>query len=167
MSNDDDHHHTPEDAGPPGKPGYDVGYGKPPPAHRFKPGQSGNPRGRRKGSKNKLPPANEDRMSEMVLKQAYRTIPVKLGDRIENFSMLEANLHSMALSGAKGNVRAAKAFHDCVDLAHRRLKASQEATPHTPLQSDEPFTFTVNIGSVKPSTAPGSPEAPTLEKMEP
>lgn len=29
-----------------------VGYGKPPRAHRFKPGQSGNPRGRPKGSKN-------------------------------------------------------------------------------------------------------------------
>ena len=29
-----------------------VGYGKPPKAHRFKPGQSGNPNGRRKGSRN-------------------------------------------------------------------------------------------------------------------
>lgn len=31
---------------------YDVGYGKPPVASRFPPGQSGNPRGRQKGSKN-------------------------------------------------------------------------------------------------------------------
>jgi hypothetical protein len=31
---------------------YDVGYGKPPKASRFKPGKSGNPKGRRKGSKN-------------------------------------------------------------------------------------------------------------------
>jgi hypothetical protein len=30
---------------------YDVGYGKPPSTSRFKPGQSGNPKGRRKGSK--------------------------------------------------------------------------------------------------------------------
>jgi hypothetical protein len=28
--------------------GYEIGFGKPPAAHRFKPGQSGNPRGRRK-----------------------------------------------------------------------------------------------------------------------
>ena len=31
---------------------YEVGYGKPPKNTRFKPGQSGNPRGRPKGSKN-------------------------------------------------------------------------------------------------------------------
>lgn len=29
----------------------DVGFGKPPKAHRFKPGQSGNPRGRPKGAR--------------------------------------------------------------------------------------------------------------------
>lgn len=31
---------------------YDVGYGKPPVASRFKPGQSGNPRGRPKNARN-------------------------------------------------------------------------------------------------------------------
>lgn len=31
---------------------YKVGYGRPPEHTRFKPGQSGNPRGRKKGSKN-------------------------------------------------------------------------------------------------------------------
>lgn len=30
---------------------YDIGYGKPPKEHRFKPGQSGNPKGRKKGSR--------------------------------------------------------------------------------------------------------------------
>lgn len=31
---------------------YEVGYGKPPKRTQFKPGQSGNPKGRRKGSRN-------------------------------------------------------------------------------------------------------------------
>ena len=31
----------------------DVGYGKPPRSRRFKPGQSGNPKGRPKGAKNR------------------------------------------------------------------------------------------------------------------
>lgn len=31
---------------------YEVGYGRPPAATRFKPGQSGNPKGRRKGRRN-------------------------------------------------------------------------------------------------------------------
>jgi hypothetical protein len=34
------------------KPCYDVGYGKPPPHTRFQKGQSGNPKGRSKGTKN-------------------------------------------------------------------------------------------------------------------
>ncbi len=33
---------------------YDVGYGKPPKQHRFKPGQSGNAKGRPKGQRNAL-----------------------------------------------------------------------------------------------------------------
>jgi hypothetical protein len=33
-------------------PSYEVGYGKPPQHSRFKPGHSGNPRGRAKGSLN-------------------------------------------------------------------------------------------------------------------
>jgi hypothetical protein len=32
---------------------YEVGYGKPPAAHRFKPGNKANPRGRKKGSRNR------------------------------------------------------------------------------------------------------------------
>lgn len=35
-----------------GKSDYPVGYAKPPQATRFKPGQSGNPKGRPKGAKN-------------------------------------------------------------------------------------------------------------------
>ncbi|HXH53157.1 MAG TPA: DUF5681 domain-containing protein [Sphingomicrobium sp.] len=36
----------------PQEPGYQVGYGKPPLASRFRPGRSGNPAGRPKGAKN-------------------------------------------------------------------------------------------------------------------
>ena len=35
-----------------GRPAYEIGYGKPPAETRFKPGQSGNPRGRKRGRKN-------------------------------------------------------------------------------------------------------------------
>ncbi len=45
-------HASPDQAPPPSR-SYEVGYGKPPKASRFKPGQSGNPRGRRRGARNK------------------------------------------------------------------------------------------------------------------
>jgi hypothetical protein len=37
--------------GPKGE--YDVGYGRPPAAHRFKHGNKANPKGRKKGSRNR------------------------------------------------------------------------------------------------------------------
>ena len=37
---------------------YEVGYGKPPKETRFRKGQSGNPKGRPKGAKNKAPALN-------------------------------------------------------------------------------------------------------------
>jgi len=37
---------------PSGSPTYDIGYKKPPKKHQFKPGQSGNPKGRAKGARN-------------------------------------------------------------------------------------------------------------------
>ena len=33
---------------------YEVGYGKPPKSRQWKPGQSGNPKGRPKGARNRL-----------------------------------------------------------------------------------------------------------------
>ena len=55
---------------------YEVGYGKPPKSSRFKKGKSGNPKGRPKGAKNRLPNLNEERLKSIIIKEAYRPINV-------------------------------------------------------------------------------------------
>ena len=54
-------------------PSYAVGYGKPPKAGQFKPGQSGNPNGKQKG---------QPSLAEMMLAEAARIVKVKHGDEI-------------------------------------------------------------------------------------
>lgn len=89
---------------------YDVGYGRPPMETRFRPGQSGNPRGRPKGSKNKRPGMHEERMKDIILDESYRGIAVQDGDRKVTVPMAQAVMRSIAVNAAKGNWRCQRLF---------------------------------------------------------
>ncbi|MGY4237893.1 hypothetical protein ACVIIW_006840 [Bradyrhizobium sp. USDA 4449] len=76
----------------------DVGYGRPPPEHQFKPGQSGNKRGRPKGSKNEA----------TVLDELFnRKVDVRQGGRLRKLTLLEAICLRCAEDALKGNLKAA------------------------------------------------------------
>jgi hypothetical protein len=108
----------------PNNPVYDVGYGKPPATTRFKPGQSGNPRGRPKGSSNKpKPPAlNEERMKSILLEEAYRTIKVNEGAGQISVPMAQAVIRSLAVNAVKGNQRAQRLFTELLFTTERENK---------------------------------------------
>ena len=108
------------------EPGYKVGYAKPPEETRFKPGQSGNPNGRPKGSKNKRSGLSEETLKEIVLAEAYRVIPVKDGDRSVTLPMVHAIVRSMALSAAKGQHRAQKLFTEMLAVTEASRRADHE-----------------------------------------
>jgi Family of unknown function (DUF5681) len=81
--------------------GYEVGYGKPPKNTRFKPGQSGNTRGRPRGQRNFRTVAKE------VLKE---NITIREGDRTRTVSRLDAIVRVTVNNALKGDPKAIAAF---------------------------------------------------------
>lgn len=112
---------------PPGKHlDYEVGYGKPPVASRFEPGHSGNPRGRPKGARNRMPALNEERLKAIILEEAYRTIKVSEGQRQVTIPMVKAVVRALAVNAARGQLRSQLLFAKLVSETERANKASRE-----------------------------------------
>lgn len=80
---------------------YEVGRGKPPKQHRFKPGQSGNPGGRKKGSRN---------LRTVLEDTAHMEIELLEGGRKRRVSLIEGLALKLAQAGLGGNVRAIDLF---------------------------------------------------------
>ncbi|MDU8926268.1 DUF5681 domain-containing protein [Alisedimentitalea sp. MJ-SS2] len=101
------------------RPGYEVGYSKPPAHSRFKPGQSGNPCGRPKGAKNKRPALNEERLKDIILDEAYREISVRDGNRNATVPMAQAVIRAMSVKAAKGDHRSQRFFAELLASTER------------------------------------------------
>ncbi|TFL16158.1 DUF5681 domain-containing protein [Jannaschia formosa] len=102
---------------------YEVGYAKPPVETRFKPGQSGNPKGRPKGSKNRRPALNEERLKDIILAEAYREITVRDSGRDVTVPMAQAIVRALAVNAAKGQHRAQRLFAEMLTSTERQNKA--------------------------------------------
>lgn len=76
---------------------YNVGYGKPPKAHQFKPGQSGNPRGRPKKSKN---------LKTILQSELFSTVSLRMEGKETNVPMLQAIVMACTRRALNGNDRA-------------------------------------------------------------
>jgi hypothetical protein len=77
---------------------YDVGYSNPPKEHRFKPGRSGNPKGRPKGSKN---------TATLLHEILDRKVDMRSGDIVRKVTVREAILTRFAESALKGDTKTA------------------------------------------------------------
>ena len=74
----------------------EVGYGKPPSRTRFRKGISGNPGGRPRG-------ITAGRATALAIKEAYRPVTVREGDKVITMPAIQAVLRSQIALAAKGN----------------------------------------------------------------
>jgi hypothetical protein len=99
---------------------YEIGYGKPPKQHRFRPGRSGNPAGRPKGAKNS---------ATLTREILDRKIEVRSGAGVRKISRREAILTRFAESALEGDTKSAAFLlgYDMPESAEEQ--ANNGATP--------------------------------------
>jgi hypothetical protein len=118
---------------------YEVGYGKPPVARRFRKGQCGNPGGRPQGM-------TAGRAKALALKEAYRSITLREGDNVLTLPAIQVVLRSQIARAAKGNGPAQRAVIEAVQAIEQQLavaiKESAQATePLSDMESARRIAF--------------------------
>jgi hypothetical protein len=104
---------------------YDVGYGKPPKDHRFKPGQSGNPNGRPVGSLN---------VGTVLVRILRERLTIVENGRRKTITKLETMLKQLVNQAATGDLRALKLFITLARAVEDQLdRLSSESKP-APIQ---------------------------------
>lgn len=101
---------------------YEVGYGRPPVETRFKPGRSGNPRGRKKGSRN---------VSTLVQEALEELVVVQVNGRRRKVTKLQAAFIQQANKAAAGDPKAVKLMLDVLNGATVREAGERPATTAT------------------------------------
>lgn len=86
-------------------PNYEVGYGRPPLANQFKPGQCGNPKGR---------PRKPRTLPEAVGRELDRTITVRDGGREKRLVKLDVVARRLVDAACSGDARSIRLLRDIV-----------------------------------------------------
>jgi Family of unknown function (DUF5681) len=122
---------------------YAVGYGRPPKHTRFKPGHSGNPKGRLKGTKN---------LKTDLVEELSERISVSEGGKPKKLSKQRALLKSLVAKAiTKCDTRAANIL---LNLMVRLFDVSAEAREEDLISEDDLAILENFIARQKPRTAP-------------
>jgi hypothetical protein len=104
----------------------DVGYGRPPRRTRFRPGQSGNPRGRPKGARS---------TGTIVTGVLNRKVSLTSAGQRRQVALKEAIVLRMAEAALKGDLKAAAALFSLAERAAEAAEMEPALTPQD--QADE------------------------------
>jgi hypothetical protein len=96
---------------------YAVGYGKPPRQTQFKKGQSGNPNGRVKGSKN---------LATLIMAALNAPVVVTQNGRRKTITKLEAMTTQLANKGASGEFKATHLLLGMIQLFEDRSNVPEQ-----------------------------------------
>lgn len=104
--------------------GYPVGYRKPPMHTRFKKGESGNPKGRPKGSLN---------LATVLVRTLREQVVINEGGQRKTITKLEAAVKQLANKAASGDLGALRQLFMLVDMVDQR--SQEKSTPITSLHA--------------------------------
>ncbi len=104
-----------------------VGYGRPPEHSQFKPGQSGNPKGRPTKSKNK---------KRILREMLFEIVPVTLGGRQTRLTCLEVMTRAAVNKAVQGDARAYRNVQRWIDNCG--LEQEEQPAPAAPRPEPKP-----------------------------
>jgi len=105
---------------------YEVGFGKPPAGTRFQKGQSGNPKGRPKGTLN---------MATVLARTLREKVIINENGQRKVITKLEAAVKQLVNKAASGELRALRHLADLVSSAEER--AAQAPVTNTAISEDD------------------------------
>ena len=107
-----------KDDNPPPEDKYNVGYGKPPKEHQFKKGKSGNPRGRKKKSRN---------FAVLLSNNLKETITVTKNGKPQKMTAQEAIILALVVNAIKGKDKAVERIFKLLPEQTPAEKQKQQA----------------------------------------
>jgi hypothetical protein len=135
-------------------PDYEVGFGKPPAASRFKKGRSGNPKGRPKGKPN---------ASTEILRALSTKVVIKGNGRRREVSKFTAAMIQLANKAAGGDLRALNLVTTLTRLAEERIE--QEALIETSMKDADKLVLQGLMERLEASTKGDENGESTVERQ--
>jgi hypothetical protein len=102
--------------------GLKVGYGRPPLRTRFRPGVSGNPKGRPKWSE-------DGQLTKLLSKELFRPLSIQQNGTTTSMPALQIGFRRLMLSAAKGDAIAVMASLKLAQLVEHDLAAQKGKSP--------------------------------------